>query len=79
MAYTGGEQVSYNGHLWTAQWWTEDDTPGKLMSCRFHLDLRADGSLSESLGGAAGVWVDAGACAAAAATANVAAATNVNV
>lgn len=28
VAYTGGEEVSYNGHLWTAQWWTEDDTPG---------------------------------------------------
>ncbi|OBZ79038.1 Casein kinase II subunit alpha [Grifola frondosa] len=26
--YTGGQQVAYNGHLWTAQWWTEDDTPG---------------------------------------------------
>ncbi|KAI0639124.1 class III chitinase [Trametes polyzona] len=26
--YTGGQQVSYNGHLWTAKWWTEGDTPG---------------------------------------------------
>jgi chitinase len=27
-AYTGGQQVSYNGHTWTAKWWTENDTPG---------------------------------------------------
>jgi chitinase len=27
-AYTGGMQVSFNGHLWTAKWWTEADTPG---------------------------------------------------
>ncbi|KAH9853066.1 class III chitinase [Lenzites betulinus] len=26
--YTGGQQASYNGHLWTAKWWTEGDTPG---------------------------------------------------
>ncbi|EPS99093.1 hypothetical protein FOMPIDRAFT_97135 [Fomitopsis schrenkii] len=28
VAYTGGSQVTYNGDLWTAQYWTEDDTPG---------------------------------------------------
>ncbi|WP_323748146.1 carbohydrate-binding protein, partial [Catenulispora rubra] len=27
-AYTGGAVVSYNGHQWTAKWWTEADTPG---------------------------------------------------
>ncbi|KAJ7905078.1 glycoside hydrolase superfamily [Mycena leptocephala] len=26
--YTGGLQATYNGHLWTAQWWTQGDTPG---------------------------------------------------
>ncbi|EIW64535.1 class III chitinase [Trametes versicolor FP-101664 SS1] len=26
--YTGGQQASFNGHLWTAKWWTEGDTPG---------------------------------------------------
>lgn len=26
--YVGGDQVSYNGHLWTAQWWTYGDVPG---------------------------------------------------
>ncbi|KLO18245.1 hypothetical protein SCHPADRAFT_820108 [Schizopora paradoxa] len=28
VAYNGGQQASYNGHLWTAKWWTEGDTPG---------------------------------------------------
>lgn len=28
IAYTGGAQVTYNGHLWTAKWWTQNDTPG---------------------------------------------------
>ncbi|KAJ7489454.1 glycoside hydrolase superfamily [Mycena latifolia] len=38
--YTGGLQATFSGHLWTAQWWTQGDTPG----------------------GAAGVWLDKGAC-----------------
>ncbi|WP_035739088.1 glycoside hydrolase family 19 protein [Glycomyces arizonensis] len=27
-AYTGGAVVSYNGSNWTAQWWTQGETPG---------------------------------------------------
>jgi len=27
-AYTGGQLVSYNGHTWRAQWWTQNETPG---------------------------------------------------
>ncbi|KZT06335.1 carbohydrate-binding module family 5 protein [Laetiporus sulphureus 93-53] len=27
-AYTGGSEVQYNGDLWTAQYWTENDVPG---------------------------------------------------
>jgi chitinase len=27
--YTGGQKASYNGHLWTAKWWTQGETPGK--------------------------------------------------
>jgi chitinase len=27
-AYTGGTVVSYNGHKWTAKWWTQGDIPG---------------------------------------------------
>jgi chitinase len=26
-AYTGGQQVSYNGHTWTAKWWTQGEAP----------------------------------------------------
>lgn len=26
--YVGGNQAVYNGHLWTAKWWTQGDTPG---------------------------------------------------
>lgn len=28
IAYTGGSQVTFNGSLWQAKWWTENDTPG---------------------------------------------------
>lgn len=28
VAYTGGQQVTYNGHLFTAKWWTQGDVPG---------------------------------------------------
>ncbi|KAI0055952.1 hypothetical protein BV25DRAFT_1981118 [Artomyces pyxidatus] len=27
-AYTGGATVTYGNQLWTAKWWTQDDTPG---------------------------------------------------
>ncbi|HEX4787455.1 MAG TPA: glycosyl hydrolase family 18 protein [Actinospica sp.] len=27
-AYNGGAIVSYNGHSWTAKWWTQGDIPG---------------------------------------------------
>ncbi|KAJ6519485.1 class III chitinase [Mycena sanguinolenta] len=26
--FVGGQQATYNGDLWTAQWWTEGDIPG---------------------------------------------------
>lgn len=28
IAYWGGDQVTYNGQLWSAKWWTYDDVPG---------------------------------------------------
>ncbi|KIJ68668.1 carbohydrate-binding module family 5 protein [Hydnomerulius pinastri MD-312] len=28
VVYTAGDQVTYNGDLWTAKYWTENDTPG---------------------------------------------------
>ncbi|ORY04643.1 glycoside hydrolase [Basidiobolus meristosporus CBS 931.73] len=27
-AYNGAQKVTYNGHLWQAKWWTQNDTPG---------------------------------------------------
>ncbi|KAK9723372.1 Chitinase 2 [Basidiobolus ranarum] len=27
-SYNGAQKVSYNGHLWQAKWWTQNDTPG---------------------------------------------------
>ena len=27
-AYVGGQSVTYNGHKWTAKWWTQGDIPG---------------------------------------------------
>ncbi|KAF5383561.1 hypothetical protein D9615_003762 [Tricholomella constricta] len=26
--YVGGNKATYNGHLWTAKWWTQGETPG---------------------------------------------------
>ncbi|KAJ3565156.1 hypothetical protein NP233_g7822 [Leucocoprinus birnbaumii] len=28
IAYTAGQQVVYNGHLWSAKWWSQADVPG---------------------------------------------------
>ncbi|KAG9314587.1 glycoside hydrolase family 18 protein [Chiua virens] len=28
VVYTAGDEVTYGGYLWTAKWWTENDTPG---------------------------------------------------
>ncbi|KAG1897875.1 glycoside hydrolase family 18 protein [Suillus fuscotomentosus] len=28
VAYTGGSEVTYGGYLWTASYWSENDTPG---------------------------------------------------
>ncbi|KAH9849684.1 glycoside hydrolase superfamily [Lenzites betulinus] len=28
--YVGGNTATYNGHLWTAKWWSYNDTPGGL-------------------------------------------------
>ncbi|KAL9714342.1 Chitinase 2 [Leucoagaricus gongylophorus] len=28
VAYQGGSQVTYNGHLWVAKWWSQADVPG---------------------------------------------------
>ncbi|KIY65964.1 carbohydrate-binding module family 5 protein [Cylindrobasidium torrendii FP15055 ss-10] len=44
--YVGGQQCSYNGHLWSAGWWSQNDTPGQL-------NKNGDGAY---------VWKDQGAC-----------------
>jgi chitinase len=28
VAYVSGDKITYNGELWQAKWWTENDTPG---------------------------------------------------
>ena len=28
--YVAGDKASYNGHVWTAQWWTQGETPGQF-------------------------------------------------
>ncbi|KAF8559335.1 glycoside hydrolase family 18 protein [Imleria badia] len=28
VVYTAGDEVTYGGYLWTANWWTENDAPG---------------------------------------------------
>ena len=54
--------MTFNGHLWTAKWWSEDDTPGGellliLTECDYSIGFVGD----------AGVWTDDGSCANAAA------------
>ncbi|KAG2188067.1 hypothetical protein INT44_000818 [Umbelopsis vinacea] len=31
-AYVGGSKVTYNGHLWSAKWWTQAETPSSTSS-----------------------------------------------
>jgi len=45
--YTGGQQVSYNGHLWRAKWWTQNETPSTGGSGVWE-DLGVCGSVSPS-------------------------------
>ena len=46
--YTGGQTASYNGHNWSAKWWTQGETPGSA-------DVWSDsGSCGGSTGGGTG-------------------------
>ncbi len=46
--YTGGQTASYNGHNWSAKWWTQGETPGAA-------DVWADqGGCGSSSGGSTG-------------------------
>ena len=43
--YTGGQQVSYQGKLYKANWWTQGDIPSGRILCSaliFHLLIRSD-------------------------------------
>ncbi|KAI0635520.1 glycoside hydrolase [Trametes polyzona] len=72
VAYNGGDTVIYNGHLWTAKWWSFGDVPGgEAGAC-----LAGSVCSQRYNTGAAGDWTDSGACtsfAAAVPTAHVAA------
>ncbi|THH31700.1 hypothetical protein EUX98_g2472 [Antrodiella citrinella] len=39
VAYEGGDEVVYNGQLWTAKWWSYGDTPGGVAG-----DWQSDGA-----------------------------------
>ncbi|KAI5117744.1 hypothetical protein M0805_004933 [Coniferiporia weirii] len=54
VAYNGGAQVTYNGHLWTAKWWSEADTPGGSAN-----DWTDDGACSGSARRAIATLLDA--------------------
>ncbi|MBO0514954.1 carbohydrate-binding protein, partial [Streptomyces beijiangensis] len=41
VAYTGGAQVSYGGHTWKAQWWTQGEIPGTTGQWGVWTDLGA--------------------------------------
>ena len=58
MQYTGGQKVTYDGHLWTAKWWSYGDTPGGTLSLPFSQHAPSDATPT----GAAGDWTDDGAC-----------------
>jgi len=48
--------VSYSGHLWTNQWWSQGDTPGGGKITLLNAVLTSYSSP------AAGVWLDKGTC-----------------
>ena len=43
--YTGGEQVTYGGSLYEAQWWTQGETPGTVMVWK---QIQTDASVPEA-------------------------------
>jgi len=54
--YTGGMAASYNGHNWSAKWWTQGETPGAA-------DVWADqGTCDGSSGGSGGTTGGSGGC-----------------
>ncbi|KAI0649549.1 glycoside hydrolase [Trametes meyenii] len=64
VAYNGGDTVIYNGHLWTAKWWSYGDVPGGNFPARVASSPSASPRLigCHLVLGAAGDWTDSGAC-----------------
>ena len=55
--------MTFNGHLWTAKWWSFNDTPGGAFSPTICIQYLLNPRLWCT--GAAGVWTDDGSCASA--------------
>lgn len=53
--YTGGLSASYNGHNWSAKWWTQNETPGNAA-------VWADQGACGSSGGSGGTTGGTGSC-----------------
>ncbi|NEA52682.1 chitinase [Streptomyces sp. SID13666] len=53
--YTGGLSASYNGHNWSAKWWTQNETPGNAA-------VWADQGACGSSGGSGGTTGGTGTC-----------------
>ena len=54
VAYSGGDQVTYDGSLWTAEWWTQSTEPAESKSV-WTLEGACSGSGSGSDDGGSGV------------------------
>ncbi|WP_432834873.1 chitinase [Dactylosporangium sp. CA-092794] len=55
-AYNGGAIVSYNGHTWRAQWWTQNEVPG-ASSSGVWVDQGTCGGGTTQPGGCPPAWV----------------------
>ncbi len=54
--YTGGNLVSYNGHSWKAQWWTQNETPGQAQVWLDQGACSGTGSTTPPTGGCPAAW-----------------------
>ena len=48
-----------SGHLWTAKWWTQNETPGSTFPVP---NTTSRSRLTHLIAGSSGVWTDNGAC-----------------
>jgi chitinase len=54
--YTGGNLVSYNGHSWKAQWWTQGETPGQASVWVDQGACSGGGTTTPPAGGCPAAW-----------------------